>query len=463
MVLLVLSPRPAKASLFGCGEVVVQTWRAWRAGVGTSVARSQVIQEAPIELEDLKPDFTFVRGRLGGVVLLEQHSEVRLSFSGGVLMARVPVSEGYISQEIKLDFAERNLFTRIFNEINLSLLDEAAREQLETIFYEKVCDELFHISHHYLSKIGHTDPNFQMNGSSLWRLSGIDKRWEGFQVEGYIDRNGELVQTRVNSGRWVLLRVIVGKGLVEIRALPTDTTQPGYRFIRVPQARLLGNNGHFSKNLEKFAVSHYDIALKQGQLVNGDHFPYNHIHITRALEIGLDPNEGYSRLSYLNAPLVIVTGNFKGQRAIATEEAEASANLNGGYRRELRIAIEAQPITVSFFTSYVMPVRDEPMQVGLDPVRREPMVLAVDEEVIVRGSGERVKVVREHEGKGRGLVKHYEVEYLTGPLHGQRVELSTCELIPQRYLPFQLRPSLVPKPPESGSSDPASPTSEPTP
>lgn len=462
--LLVLSAQPAEASWRRCGHVVVQTFAAWSAGIGTKVAPIAVKEDAPIELEDLTPDFVFVRGRWGGGLYLhERHSDIRLSFADGELWAQVPVGEGRLSERIILDEPQQALLASLFSSLDLTSLDSEGQAALAKIFYDRVCKELFLISHRYLERIGKTDgdPNFQLNGSSVWHLQGIDEKWEGFQVEGYLDKDGKLATTRFTAGRWAVLRVIVGKGLIEIRALPTNSTEPGYRFIRVPLARLLSTNGHFSQNLEKFAVSHYDDALKNGQLVNGEHFPYNHIHITRALEIGLDPERGYSTLSYVGKPLVIVTGGFVGKRAVALNEADASTATNGGFRREITLDIEAQPIPVKLSSSYVMPVSDEPMKVGLDPVKRVPMVLEVNEEVFVRGAGERVRVVSEVEDKGRGLVRHYVVEYLTGPLNGQRVEMTTCALIPQRYL--LTRSPVAPKPPATSPSGQGTPMSAPTP
>jgi hypothetical protein len=196
--------------------------------------------------------------------------------------------------------------------------------------------------------------------------------------------------------------------------------------------------------------------------VNGSHFPYNHLQITRAHQIGLDPHANYQPISYLGMPLLITEGTFKGKKALAVSEGPAIPGSNGGYRREIQLVIEDKPIKVNLYSPYVVPLLDAPMLVGLDPVKRVPMSLEVGEIVVVRDTGERAKVVRQTDDLGRGLVRLYELEHLTGPLQGQRSQLTTCELIPLQYLPLPMGPSQESKPPGAKSSSSEHPKTAPT-
>ena len=470
IIWLALPPELASATKLFCGESVRQTWRAWRAGIPRKPVTEK--SEDPIELEDLEPDFQFVRERLV-THLYERHSHVRLYFLGGVLSASVPIGEpdleNYLTVEVPLAENEAVLFQKLFSTMNLASVENTSRQTLTQVFRTKVCEALFSEAQGDLLRVKEGHPEFQLNGSAVWRVPNErESDWIEFQVEGWVDSKGELVQTRFNgsvsTARRALLRMIVGKGLIEIRALKTDTLEPGYHFIRVPQGWLMNREGHFARNLEKFAVGLYLDALERGQVVNGDHFPFHHRHLTRSLEIGLDPDNQYGPLSYAGRSLLITNGNLAGKRAVVLSEKQPEPSLNGGYRRELNLKIENYPLEVRFFNSFVTPVSDEPMQAGLDPLNRLPMKLEVGEELVVRGSGERARAKVVAENKGRGPVRSYIVEYLTGPLQNTREVKSTGELIPQRYLPLTL-----PAPaPDSKSEEPDlpnqdSPTNETTP
>lgn len=389
------------------------------------------------ELFDLKPHFRWVREGLQ-IYLLEDHSQVLLYPRGDRVVARARIESGEsIEVDVRLSDQERAAFAACSRVEEPDKLPVEHLRAIEALFESKICEMMFGRAEASIKDVDLENLQHLMGtGSTVWSLRAGDRN-VGYQVEGFKTGMAGSVKASeeypMGPRYWVISQLLVRNGVVELRAFRTDGSS-GYRFRRFPFSQFLHQSGDLRKNLQLFSLTEFGKVVATGHPINGERFPHDHTRVSRARELGYDPEKGYEIFDFVGKAVYFRKGNFQGKVGVVLSQVDRT-NQPGSANVELTVEVPGLPYPIEYPNTFLVYIDPILLAEGIDPVSREPFQFERGSNVVVKATGERGTVVSIDGRTGAGRNARYGVELPASESRPapETKEYVTSELIPDRY------------------------------